>query len=950
VRQRSRLPLLVASCLAIAAVLLLWFRMPAPGGHPPSTPGALAIAAAPGAAPEVPPRESAPPTPLLEEAATPEDGAFVVRVVDATGPVAGARVRAWLRGADDGTGTPPWRRAGEGTTAADGTLRLPAGPGDYLLAAHAPGHAPARRTATRPSGEAETAVELSLPAGVSLEGRTVVEGRDEPVPLAEVTLWPYPGTAVAWADPAHLPEETAVARSGADGRFAFSNLAPGHYALTAEAPGFSRRMLRLLEVPHSGALVVGLWGAGTLEGFVVDAHGQPVAGAEVTAVGGAEPVRTTTGDSGGFALEVDTGTWRVSARRGDAVGHIATPLSVAPGETLRGLTVTLGGASGIEGTVSANGAPVRGAVLVASPRGGAGELGRATSAVDGTWRMDLPPGEYDVAARAPGMTGQVADAVVVIAERYTPLDVKLEPATAVVEGTVVDTEGRPVPGAQVAVALRQREGSARTTLTDAAGAYRLEGLEAGLSTVKVRREGSSRWTLRLETLAASVTTRVDFTLPESGIVWGQVTRPSGAPVDGSILVHAIPKGSLGTATVETDARGNYQVELPEGAYQFSTQARAEPTLFFHVENDPAVTVTAGSNLRLDLTLREHDGLSGTVLEPSGAPGPLAVVVAVQPGEFAINLTVRADESGHFQLLPRPQNAAPLTLVAHNGGRVGRLTGVREDQGPQSLRLQPAATLRGRVVSAGGTPPNGFVLELREPDGEELPWAGASPTARRFPGDTFFLPDAPGQRLQLSVRTADGRTGEAQVTLTPGGSAEVEVPLTGGASSISGRAVWSRGGGPAPGVAVFLDRTVTAQPDTRTGADGRFRLDDVRPGAHTVRLMPPEGRTETRTVKVVEAEASELGDITVSPRRAAPGTLGAGFSEDRGLVTFAWLTPDGPAARAGVSVGDRLLAVDGLVVRDRTEAESRTKGVPGSPVRLQLRRTGGEHELLVTRAE
>jgi C-terminal processing protease CtpA/Prc len=152
------------------------------------------------------------------------------------------------------------------------------------------------------------------------------------------------------------------------------------------------------------------------------------------------------------------------------------------------------------------------------------------------------------------------------------------------------------------------------------------------------------------------------------------------------------------------------------------------------------------------------------------------------------------------------------------------------------------------------------------------------------------------------------------------------------------------------VAVFLDRTVTAQPDARTGADGRFRLDDVRPGAHTVRLMPPEGRTETRTVKVVEAEASELGDITVSPRRAAPGTLGAGFSEDRGLVTFAWLTPDGPAARAGVSVGDRLLAVDGLVVRDRTEAESRTKGVPGSPVRLQLRRTGGEHELLVTRAE
>ena len=88
---------------------------------------------------------------------------------------------------------------------------------------------------------------------------------------------------------------------------------------------------------------------------------------------------------------------------------------------------------------------------------------------------------------------------------------------------------------------------------------------------------------------------------------------------------------MGAATVETDARGHYQVELPEGVYQFSTQARTEPTVYFHVEDDPAVTVTAGSNLRLDLTLKEHDAISGTVLEPSGAPSPLAVVVPSSPG-------------------------------------------------------------------------------------------------------------------------------------------------------------------------------------------------------------------------------------------------------------------------------------------------------------------------------
>lgn len=948
-RPRSRLPLLLATCLAVAAVLLFWFRMPAPGSATaprPDTP----VAPAPVAA--AAPRSSAPPTPALETAVRPEDGAFVLRVVDGAGPVAGARVRAWLRVDADGSGATPWRRAGEGLSGADGTLRLPAAPGDYLLSAHAPGHGPARREATRPLGEAETAVELSLPAGVSLEGRTVVEGRDEPVPLAEVTLRPYPGVARLGAEPVDVPEESLTVASDARGRFAFSALAPGRYELTAEAAGFSRRTLRLLQVPQPGELVVGLWGAGTLEGFVVDAKGQPVAGAEVTAAGGLRPASTTTGEGGGFALEVEAGAWVVSARRGESVGRAPGVYSVAAGETLRGLTVTLGGASGLEGTVSTtDGAPVRGAVLVATPSGGTGVMGRATSDSGGGFRLDAPPGEYDVAVRAPGMTGLLREAVVVTPGRYTPLDVRLEPATAVVEGSVTDGEGRPVAGASVRARPQAEGGVSRTTLTGADGAYRLEGLEAGPTLLQARREGAAHGDLHREVLKPATATRVDFTLPESGSVWGQVTRETGEALTGPALVYALPRnGGAGAGHTETDAQGRFQLELPAGVYQLVALPPASP-IYFHVEEDPAVTVAGGASVRQDLRLKEDAGaLSGTVLEPSGVPSPLAVVAAIQGGDFAMTLRVRADEAGHFALPQRPPNSSPLELVAFNGGRLGRLPGAREGQGPATVRLQPAATLRGRVVAASGAPPDGFTLELRDVNGEELPWAQAWPTTRRFPGDTFLLPDAPGQPVKVTVRTEDGRTGEAQVTLAPGGTTEVEVPLTGGASSISGRAVWSRGGGAAAGVEVFLDRPVSSAGDARTGPDGRFRLDDVRPGPHTVRLWPAEGRVETRTVRVVAAQASELGDIPVSPRRATPGTLGAGFSEDRGLVTFAWLTPDGPAARAGISVGDRLVSVDGLVVRDRREAESRTRGTPGSPVRLQLRRPGGEQELLVTRAE
>jgi hypothetical protein len=79
----------------------------------------------------------------------------------------------------------------------------------------------------------------------------------------------------------------------------------------------------------------------------------------------------------------------------------------------------------------------------------------------------------------------------------------------------------------------------------------------------------------------------------------------------------------------------------------------------------------------------------------------------------------------------------------------------------------------------------------------------------------------------------------------------------------------------------------------------------------------------------------------------------------------WLTRDGadafsvkdvvadsPAARAGLTVGDRIIAIDGIKASGlgMTALRQRLRGVPGTPVRLTVRGLIGSHEVAITLAD
>ena len=467
----SRLQLLAAAA-AIALAWALWSR----GGEVPVKAPAIPAPAQPaegfagGALSEAVRQSGAPgSTPPVAQPAGAGSGFVEARVLAQGRPAAGAHVRLYLRGrADRNTGAVEWRFAGAADAGRDGIARIAARPGAYLAAARSGSFAPARLEFQRPAGEKATKIALELLAGVALSGRTVQKGSSDPVPLALVTL------TYGSRRPEAPAEEQARATSDVQGRFRIDGLAPGRYVATAQVPGYARATARV-EAP--GDITLPLAQASFIEGHVVAADGSPAAGAEVSATGGEDAVSAAASETGSFSLEVAPRTWAVSARRGDQAGRAVEPVAVAAGATARGVTIRLGAACSIAGTVvaAASKQPIAGAQIAVSPYGSNGDFGRAVSDAGGAFSAGgLAPGSYDVAVTAAGFTDGSRRGVTVDQGQSFPLRIELR-QTGAIEGTVRDSGGRGVafalvlPAVRVNRSRRSRRAPARTAPTASAG-------------------------------------------------------------------------------------------------------------------------------------------------------------------------------------------------------------------------------------------------------------------------------------------------------------------------------------------------------------------------------------------------------------------------------------------------------------------------------------------------
>lgn len=870
--------------------------------------------------------------------------------------LAGAQVCAVTADAEAGA-----RRARQGdnptcvTTGADGRFALAGlAAGRYGLYASAADHAPGRWTApdggqllSLAPGDDRAELVLVLPTGgAAVTGRVV-----------DVSGGPIAG-AVVWAvEPATFAREVqrprgAFTTSGPDGRFRLA-AGGGNLSLAASADGYTDGQVD--GVAPGQDVEVALWPAATVGGVVVTPDGAPVAGAAVWADDGHGEHAGRTGSDGRFRFaRLAPGRITIAAASATGRGESPGSFAVRPGQTVDDLRLVLWPAAAVVAhVVRADGTPCGGAEVRLARWPTAGVLSTRADA-DGDGRAELlglTPGTYEVGLTCPGhRQGGELSLEVPAATPVTEVTWKLVTG-ATVRGTVTGPGGAPVPGATVVIVVRRFIAEDATT-TAADGSYRLGGLVGGRYAVTARAPGLTAPEPVDVDLADDADVRVDLVLGAGGAITGVVVDGNDRP-QADVAIEA--SGGDGQAQATTDQAGRFTLDgLAPGPWTVSAEADtitpgdAAPTA-----SEATATVVSGATATVRLVVSGRDGvITGTVVDSAGAPARECEVTAEQ-GDGVVALLAGTGsavtlgpaltgDDGRFTL--RRVGAGAFAVLARRAdGASARVEGVSAGD-DVTVRLDTTGAVVGTVTMAGAPVPEALVVTAEHGDTVRT-------ESFRHTDGRFTLRDLPPATYQLAVDAIDG-VGVGSATVTAGGEAPVTIALE-PTVTLRGRLVERVSRAPVAGMGIRVERAGASLPrgmtSARSAADGTFELRHAPRGHLEVSTIGRLGGDDDlcngeKLVDVGAGPVVDVGDVELVrrlvPRGEPEGDLGLTWKlpAEGGVLELASLTRGGPAARAGLQVGDAVVAIDGNQVEGRLATAFCQVAVPaGTALRLRVRR-------------
>lgn len=550
-------------------------------------------------------------------------------------------------------------------------------------------------------------------------------------------------------------------------------------------------------------------------------------------------------------------------------GELSTALRVSlePGQTLTGRTVVHGTNEPL---------PLVELVLTAHPRlldhwqraeAPDEERVYATSDARGNFRVEgLAPGSYLLEARAPGHARAVHSDLGIPVEG--PFTVALRVA-GVIEGFVVDAQGRPAADAEVQVG-----GSpSQVVTTGAQGSFAVE-VEPGAHTLSARRgDESGALDKPVISTAGSTVRDVRIRLGPGAVLEGRVVeQSSGGPVAGARVDVSFAEGDGDSGSALSDAEGHFVVRgLAPGSYDARVSAAG-----YSPNGRNGLTVGQGERFPVELVLSRTGAVEGQVRDNAGAPVAGAQVSSMRHwnngGETA-PVQARTDATGHYRLEGLPTGRLVLTAQREDS-TVGVLQPVDvEENGTARVdfTLEGTGIVEGVVRASRGSLPE-EPLEVaalaQQMAASRLPDVGRVVVGAE--GRFRMVLPAGGYTLLLTASDSFTRGDRRTVRVEEGRTVHIEFTWEDTQNEDEYRgSVLEPDGTPSPGAVITLTAAEGQGTPLMTGhanEEGRFALSLSREAVPAARRVMLRARNGGRSSDAVPVNAGQ--EVVVKLRPAA----------------------------------------------------------------------------------